>query len=64
MAEIWRCCVCRAVLGILEGDQVTVTHAGRQVMARLPMTQRCHKCGASNHRERQSLEPTVAAITD
>lgn len=48
---LWRCAVCRAVLGVIRGDQVTICHSGREIRARLPVTQRCHKCGATNQRD-------------
>lgn len=62
--ELWHCRICRAVLGVIDGDQVTVIHAGRQVMARLPMMQRCHKCGAMNQRERPVSEVAATATAD
>lgn len=47
---VWRCVECGAVLGVLDGDQVTICHAHREVIAVLPVAQRCHRCGAYNAR--------------
>lgn len=60
-AQVWRCSGCPAMLGLIEGQTVTIVQRARgdrykrKIVATLPASQVCGECGTLNVRTNEGV---------